>query len=249
MENERFFGKLIFSIVICIIIILPTRQNSLYAQVKKDSLKRAVLFNIQHQPIKKTINDSIQISLKYKPKLNEIRLYDPNTLMPSDPFKIDYRHHPYYTPRVVDDFINMNIMDRPPASSFVSLPTIALLAASVAVQYAAVKLKMEIKAEDYLLDEKYYPILNALWEKSPQTKEELYRISAIRNGRTMQSLQQDLEYLIDKRLLKMRKIPEGSTKYFPAQKKNEVKKLLENSIPADSSSSPAWKKLRKVLLN
>ena len=249
MENERFFGKLIFSIVICIIVSLPTGENVLYAQAKKDSLKRAVLFNIQHQPIKQTVNDSLQISLKYKPKLNEIRLYDPNTLMPSNPLKMDYRHHPYYTPRVVDDFINMNIMDRPPASSFVSLPTIALLAASVAIQYAAVKLKMEIKAEDYLLDEKYYPILNALWEKSPQTKEELYRISAIRNGRTMQSLQLDLDYLIDKRLLKMRKIPEGSTKYFTAQKKSDVINLLENSVPADSSNDARWIKLKKVIMN
>ena len=250
-ENEHFSGKLIFYIITCLLLFIFVQYQTLYAQSKKDSLQRVMLFGIQHQPISplQSPGDSLKISLNYKSKLNDIMLYDPKTLMPADPLKLDYRHHPYYTPKVVDDFINMNIMNRPPSSSFVSLPTLALLAASVAVQYAAVKLKMQLSAQDYLLEDKYYPILSALWEKSPQTAEELYRLPTVHTGRSMRSLKNDLLYLIDKRLIKTRKIPEGSTKYFPAQKKEDVIRLLEQSAAADSSRGQQWVKLKQVLTN
>ncbi len=245
MENERFFRKTKLLIILCVLIAISAQDNRLFSQIQKGSFNRTVLFGLQHQALKQHVDDSIKISLKYKPKADEKSFYQ----LPLDPLKLDYRHHPYYTPKIVDDFINMSIMDRPPSSSFVSLPTVALLAASVALQYAAVKLKMELTAQDYLLEDKYYPILKALWLKSPQTAQALYRIDTIRNTRTMQSLQKDLEFLIDRRLLKMRKIPEGLTKYFPAQKKSDVIKLYDNSVMVDSSSNLRWISLEKCLKN
>jgi len=246
MGNDFFFGKdRRLNIFIYIILIIMFQLNFLYPQVK-DSSK--VSFKLHSTfPDYQPKNDSIKISLKYKPKLNEIQLYDPKTVIPTDPMKIDYRHHPYYTPRIVDDFINMNIMDRPPASSFVSLPTIALLAAAVAIKYISIKDKLKLTVSDYLLEDKYYPVLSALWKKSPQKAEELFLDSNIRNGRSMTMLISDLEVLVDKRLLKTKKMPKSSTEYFVVQKKEQVLELVEKSALLDSTQQIRLHKLNSIL--
>jgi hypothetical protein len=249
METDRLFISYKVEIIKEILLLFVLGSNMLFSQ-DKDKIDRGVLFGIQHQAIKidkKSTVDSIKISLKYRPKLNEVNLFN-STPLPLDPTKIDYRRHPYYTPQIVDDFINENVMGRPSASSFVSLPTIALMAAAIAVQYAAVQLKMEIKAADYLVDEKFYSIIFALWDKSPQTVEELYRIKIVAKNRTIITLQRDLDQLVDKRLLKMRKIPKSSTKYFPAKKRSEVVQMFENCSIEDSSGLQKLIYLKKRLL-
>ncbi len=250
METDLFFGRnRRLNIFIYLLIFVVLQPNILYPQIK-DSLIETKSFNLKFNPLYQNYqhrNDSIKISLKYKPKLNEIQFYNPKTVLPSDPMKIDYRHHPYYIPRMVDDFINMNIMDRPPSSSFVSLPTIALLAAAVAVQYISIKEKLELSATDYLIDDKYYPILLSLWKKSPQKAEELYLDKKIRDKRTMQTLITDLESLVKKRLLKTKKTPKSSIEYFSAQKKNRVIGLIENSAVHDDTQQVYLHKLKLIL--
>jgi len=169
-----------------------------------------------------------------RPNTNKtLKYYNPENVMPKKFWELDYRQSSYYTPRIVNDKL-ARIMDRPSPDSFVPLPGIALLAASIALKHMDIQKKIEIKANDYLIDGDLEEILFSLWKKSPQTIEELYSSGTINQDRTVLTLEFDLETLIDKKLVKRKKIENEPAKYFAAQNPKTVDKLIENALEYDT---------------
>jgi hypothetical protein len=111
----------------------------------------------------------------------------------------------------------------------VSVPTLALLAASIALQYIDIEKKIEIKAVDYLVEEKYQDILLLLWTKSPQKAEDIYKSKGINDSRNFNALQDDFKKLINLKLVKIKEIEKGAPQYFAAEKKEEVIQLLNEA--------------------
>lgn len=172
--------------------------------------------------------DSLNFSIEYKPKRPLSSFYDPANVIPKSPLELDYRQSSYYTPRVVSDHLN-HIMNRPRSDCMVSVPTLALLAASIALQYIDIEKKIEIKAVDYLVEEKYQDILLLLWTKSPQKAEDIYKSKGINDTRNFNALQDDFKKLINLKLVKIKEIEKGAPQYFAAEKKEEVIQLLNEA--------------------
>ena len=173
---------------------------------------------------------------------NRLKYYNPENVMPKNFWEMDYRGTSYYTPRIVSDKL-AHIMDRLPPESFVSLPAVALMAASIAMKYADIRLKIEIKATDYIIDQKLEPILFSLWKKSPQTAGQLYKSKEIHEKRTMEVLESDLESLIDHKVVKKRKMETEPDKYFAAQDMATVNQLIQKAMETDSLSVNQRQKL------
>ena len=171
-----------------------------------------------------------------------LQYYNPENVMPKNSWEMDYRSTSYYTPRIVSDKI-AKIMHRPPPDSFVPLPAVALLAVKMASKYLDIKIKIEIKADDYIIDETLEPVLFSLWEKSPQTVAQLYKRKNIQNKRTMDVLMSDIQVLMDKKLVKIRKMQTEADKYFAAQDLATVKKLIQSALETDSLTDYQKQKL------
>lgn len=171
-----------------------------------------------------------------------IQYYNPKNVMPKNSWEMDYRNTSYYTPRIVSDKM-AQIMDRPPPDSFVSLPSIAMLAASIALQYVDIQMKIKIKVTDYLMDEEMQKILVSLWKQSPQTAEQIYKSMEINNSRTMETLIEDLQILIDKKIVKRRIMESEADKYFAAQDIMVARQLIENGLEIETLSSEQRQKL------
>ena len=169
------------------------------------------------------------------------RFYDLNRVMPSNRFLWDYRESSYYTPVWVQDKL-ARIMNRPTPGEVFPLFPLALIAAKLAWQQMEIGQKIAIKPEDYLIESKYWPILKALWEKSPQSAEQLYERKEINKDRTLQVLKQDLQFLVDQKLLRHRKIPGQDTQYFAAQSRGKAILLLEKALRSDRFTMQQKKK-------
>jgi hypothetical protein len=172
--------------------------------------------------------DSLNFSIEYKPKRPLSSFYDPSNVIPKSPLELDYRQSSYYTPRIVSDHLN-HIMNRPPPDCFVPVFPIAVLAAKIALQYIDIQKKIEIKAADYLVEEKYRDILLLLWTKSPKKAEDIYKSKEINDSRNFNALKDDLKKLINLKLLKIKEIEKGAPQYFAAEKKEEVIQLLNDA--------------------
>lgn len=175
-----------------------------------------------------------------------IKYYDSKNVMPKNYWEMDYRQTSYYTPRIVSDKL-AQIMDRPPPDSFVPLPTVALLAASIALQYVDIQIKIEIKATDYIIDEELEKILISLWQLSPQTAKQIYKSNDINKNRTMEVLETDLQTLIDKKLIKRRVMETEPDKYFAAQDILTIRKLVEDAVEVEPYTIEQKQKLTTLL--
>ncbi len=157
------------------------------------------------------------------------KYYDPANVMPKKFWEMDYRGTSYYTPRIVSDRL-AQMMDRLPPDSFMPLPAVAFLAARMALKYADIQFKIEIKAMDYLIDEDLEYILISLLQNSPQTAKDIYQSEEINTSRTIEVLEKDLQILIDKKIVKKKIMETEPDKYYAAQDVGTVIKLIEHDL-------------------
>ncbi|MHB2155723.1 hypothetical protein ACX8XN_15185 [Calditrichota bacterium GD2] len=201
----------------------------------QDSL-RTKLFGIKPHLLQiaplRLAGDSLNIQMKYRSFSLPRQYYDLKRVMPANRFLWDYRESSYYTPLWVQDKL-ARIMNRPSPGEVMPIFPIALIAARLAMQQMEINKKIAIKAQDYLVDRKYWPILKALWEKAPQSAEQLYRLEAVKKGRTLEILKQDLQFLVEQKLLKWRALAGEPTQYFPAQSRGKAILLLEQALQND----------------
>jgi predicted transcriptional regulator len=147
---------------------------------------------------------------------------------PRTPLDIDMRESSYYTPRDVQDKMDQ-IMNRPRSDSFLPVLAMAAFAASVAAKQLEIEKLFELDADDYLVADDEFEILKKLWIKAPQTIDELYLKSDLKNHQTAGLLQERIVSLSDKNLIKTR----GDNKnilFYPAQKLEKVRELFRKEL-------------------
>lgn len=223
---------LYFIVFILFSIIIANAQNNDSLRIKSvDSVKSLIwqpkILPDLNQFNPQDVSHTLQLIVPNSNKT--IQYYNPKNVMPKNYWEMDYRSTSYYTPRIVSDKL-AHIMNRPPPDSFVSLPTIALLAASIAMQYMDIQLKIEIKATDYVINNDLQEILISLWKQSPQTAKLIYKSIEINNKRTMETLISDLQVLIDKKLVKRKIMEAAADEYFVAQDIETARQLIERDL-------------------
>jgi predicted transcriptional regulator len=243
---HKYSIVLIIVILYCPLIISAQNCDSLSEQ-SIDSVKSFIwqpkilpeLNQFDPYNVSQTLQHIVSKSKK------SIKYYDPNNVMPKNFWEMDYRGTSYYTPRIVSDRL-AQMMDRLPPDSFMPLPTIAFLAASIALKYTDIQLKIEIKATDYLIDEDLECILVSLLENSPQTAKDIYQSREINKSRTMEVLEKDLQTLIDKKIVKKRKMETEPEKYYAAQDIETIIKLIEHDLSIKTFTNEQIQKLTKL---
>ncbi len=177
---------------------------------------------------------------------NKPAYYDSRVAIPKNRLFLDTRSSSYYVPRQVGDKLT-HIMNRPSSNEVAPVFTAAVLAASIAIQYMNSGHMPERTATDYLVNENFFPILKALWQRAPQTAFQLYENAAIKNGRTVVILQKELSALTDLNILKIKTQEKAPSLYFPAEKKEKVKQLLSESLHNESFTSGNKQKFRMLI--
>lgn len=182
-------------------------------------------------------NDSLSLKLTFPLETKINRNAVPIPKMPSNPWELDYRSSSYYTPKLVQDKMDQ-IMNRPRSDSFVPVMAMAFFAASLAVKQLQASKLFQLSAEDYLLDDSEWQVLEALWNKSPLGIDELYLNTGLRDNTTAAELQKQLAKLADKNLIKTRDAGSNIILFYPAQDKKTVKQLfiedIHNNVVSDS---------------
>ena len=193
--------------------------------------------------------DVLNLQLHVPDRQPLLKYYDKEKVIPKKFWELDYREHSYYTPRMVSDRMDQ-IMNRPRSDSFVPLPTVALIAASLALQHLEIRSKIQIDESAYFSVEESWPILLALWDKAPQTARQLFGHEPINRGRTLMVLQEELNNLVQNKLIKIKIMEKGEDQYFPAQPRQEVqnllKDLLNNSQKDESQVNQAAELLKQI---
>ena len=147
---------------------------------------------------------------------------------PRNPFKLDLRGTSNYVPREVRDELNL-IMNRPRDNAFLPILPVAFIALQMASQHLLINKSTEITAEDIQNCQIALPILEQLWEVSPQTISQLYKNPDISERYTMKRLEELVYLLIDNKLVKSRKIENAETKYFYAIDAWHYKNIIEKA--------------------
>lgn len=192
-------------------------------------------------------NDTINLNLNYleNKKLPKNLINMPKA--PTNPFEIDYRTSSYYTPKLVQDKMDQ-IMNRPRSDSFMPVLAMAFFAASIAAKQLQIEKLFELTAEDYLVGDLEWKLLESLWHKSPQKIDALYLNSSLHYSNTAQQLQDALAVLADKSLVKTREAEEKVILFFPAQDKQTVSGLFQKALKESSNDSTRQKIYSKYLL-
>lgn len=175
------------------------------------------------------------------------RYYDPKSVMPQNRLFLDYRGGSYYVPRMVNNRL-AQIMNRPSPDSFVPVFVVGVLAIKLALEYIHIEQKIRINPSDYDLPAELRPILIMLWIKAPQTAFEIYQDEQIRAERTLKILEQQLDILVDKKLLKVKIQEEAPTQYFAALPKEEAQELIRVYLTQENISVSQKQNLQNLLL-
>ena len=231
-ESTTVYTNYKQSLIVLLLTFLPF---FIFGQsIVQDSLSKTLWNPLQYQGLRyqqSILSDSLnpEIHLSQPKGTFTPKYYDPKNVIPADPLKLDYRHHSYYTPKMVTDFLD-HAMNRPRRDSFVPIPSLAFLAASIALQYVNLEQTLIIEAKDYNLEEQYLDIMTQLWIMSPQTADEIYKRNGMQQSRTFKVLEYQLKKLVDDNLVKIKEIEKSQPQYFAAQTSNQVKTLLKNAL-------------------
>ncbi len=186
---------------------------------------------------------NIEMTAPSLPKNNAY--YDPRKITPGNRLFLDTRSSSYYVPRQVGDKLN-RIMNRPSSNEVAPVFAAAVLAASIASQYIKIDYELKLAAADYVLDEKYFPILAALWGQSPQTAFQLFKYDSIKKGRTAVILKKELSELANLNIIKVKLQENAPSLYFPAQNKEEVEKLISGALKKEKFLPEQKQKLQAL---
>lgn len=194
---------------------------------------------------------ALQLSYPINKKLPKNIISIPS--LPSNLLEVDVRTGSYYTPKIVQDKLDQ-IMNRPRSDSFSPVLAMAVFAASIAVKQLGIEKLFELDAEDYLVPEDQFMVLEKLWAKAPRRIDNLYLLTELKNGTTAKELQKSLQFLADKGLVKTRDAGENNILFFPAQKRDKVLKLFRSALNDTSNSEEtqaklnyAFEKLQKIV--
>jgi len=256
---EKDFNKITVFLKSLILIFLgttfllsPCRAQNF--SIKKDSLR---IKEAHHLPLRPLVVDSnffsreiknIFLQVELKPDLTLKKYYDIRNVLPKNPMMLDTREGSYYTPKIVQDRLTF-FMNRPRADSFVPIPTVAFLAASVAMHYLQIEKNILITAEDYLVNDRHRAILFSLWQKSPQTISDIYSQKPHQIYNTYETLSAAIDSLIDKRLIKRRNVEKGETLLYPAQPLADVITLLDDFLLNGAPEQLTRQKISKLCTN
>ena len=169
-----------------------------------------------------------------------------NIPAPKSQLDVDTRTGSYYTPRNVQDKMDQ-IMNRPRRDSFVPILGLAAFAVSVALKQVEAAKLFEPKAEDYLLQEKEFLVLEKLWQKSPSKIDDLYLKTNLKEKNTVSELQKTITALSDKNLIKTRSDGNNVVLFFPAQKLDYVKKMINTATFENEKSESEINQLKSLL--
>ena len=240
----------------CLVLCGMFGITSLFSQTKDstqvDREQKQILwnpFNTESLALKARLfyPDNLSVSMDAPSKNVFIpQYYDLKNVLPDNPLMLDYRTGSYYTPKNVSDQL-ARIMQRPRPDSFLPWPGLALLGAYAAIQYLMHKDQFEIKARAYLLDAADETVLLALWKKAPQTAADLLLLPDIAAQDSYLTLQERLNRLEDKMLIKSKTIEKEPTQYFPAQKRADVILLLSNGLEDDRLTREERQKIVNLL--
>ncbi len=209
---------------ICALLIISIL--SLHAQ---DSLQTNELFSVKPKYLIPQHHSEIQfqqIDLNFQNFDMPSRYYYTPDHLQQNPFSIDTRSGSYYTPRLVRDELN-NMMYRPKDHAFVPVLGVAFIALQMASKYLLVARELQIKPENILNSQKQLPILEALWDKSPQTCNELYTIEKFKRMYSYKTLENDIMQLVDQKLVKSRRMENDEVQYYPAIERSTLQHTLQ----------------------
>ena len=187
---------------------------------------------------------SLGIELEAPSSFNKKAVYfNPRAQLPQNSLLLDTRGSSYYVPRQVGDQL-AHIMNRPSSNEVAPVFMAAALAVSIAMQYIDMGNELKLKADDYLIDTTYFPILKALYSQSSQTAFQLYENADIKRERTVVLLQKELSTLVDLNLVKVKTQEKAPPLYFAAQEKETVYQLLSEALKREELSNEKKQKLR-----
>ena len=218
-ENRAVRFPLIFLVTLCTFL----------TAVAQDSLQTSDLFSIKPKLLVPQSRSEIQfqnINLEYKfVPLNNNYHYTPDHLT-SNPFGMDTRSSSFYTPRFVRDELNV-MMSRPKDHAFVPVLGVAFIAAQMIGKYLLVERELQIKPDNILKCHKQMPILEELWQNNPQTCNQLYKIEYFNHGYTFRDLENNINVLVDEKLVKVKRLENDELQYFPAIDKPKLQATLK----------------------
>ena len=224
------------------VILAVLIMNILFAQNKATITDSVYSDSTKIDSILFSQHDSLGLKLSYPQKnlpKNIITMPKP----PRTALDIDRRESSYYTTREVQDKMD-RIMNRPRRDTFMPVLAMAAFAVSVAAKQLEVEKLFELKAEDYLIADAEFEILQKLWIKAPQTIDQLYLHSELQNKQTAKQLQQKISLLSDKSLIKTRGDGDKNILFFPAQKLQKVRQLFKKAIGNSDYSEEEIKQLK-----
>jgi predicted transcriptional regulator len=144
----------------------------------------------------------------------------------NNPFLLDTRQSSYYTPRLVRDELNL-MMHRPRDNAFVPVLGVAFIAAQMVNKYLLIADQLGVKPENILASIEQLPVLEALWQNSPQTCSEIYEQEQFKNNYTYTELLQAIHMLVEQNLVKVRKLEDQEKEYYPAIDKVQMQTIME----------------------
>lgn len=169
------------------------------------------------------------LHLNYPDLKPDLRNFYKQPVIPDNPFLVDMRGHPLYTPRFVTDELNM-IMNRPKDTAFLPVLGVAFLAFQLAQQHLLIAAKTEITPRDILTAPDGLNILHLLWKKSPRTASELYKDSTLAEQYTMKTLESMLSKMTDNKLLRQKVIENSPVDYFAAINRQSYIDLVDRGM-------------------
>jgi predicted transcriptional regulator len=169
------------------------------------------------------------LHLNYPELKPDLRNFYRQPVIPDNPFLVDLRGNPFYTPRFVTDELNM-IMNRPKDTAFIPVLGVAFLALQLAQQHLLISAKTEITPRDILQVPDGLVILRLLWEKSPRTAPELYKDSTLTEQCTMKTLEEILSRMADNKLVRQKMVENSPVDYFAALSRQNYIDLLDRGM-------------------
>jgi predicted transcriptional regulator len=176
-----------------------------------------------------------ELHLNYPASKPGLKYYYTPPVISENPFLVDMRGHPMYTPRFVTDELNL-IMNRPRDNAFVPVLGVAFLAMQLAQKYLLISEKTAIKPADIAEVPEGLKLLHLLWQNSPQHTDQMYQDSTLSENYTMLTLQELLDKMTDNKLVRQKTVENGPIEYYPALNREAYINLLDIGL-ADTTLS------------
>ncbi len=186
-----------------------------------------------------------ELQLNYNTLKPGIMDYYTPPVIPENPFLIDMRDHPMYTPRFVSDELNL-IMNRPRDNAFVPILGVAFLAMQLAQKHLLISEITAITPRDILVVPEGIEVLDLLWDHAPQRAAELYRDSTLSEEYTMVLLEDLLTKMTDNKLVRKKTVENEPALFFPALTRQDYIELINRGIADSTLTASEQRRLHEL---